>query len=78
MDFKTVAVNAAKEAGKVILELSKDKIKYQKKSKHDILAEADLKSEESIISEIKRIFLTTLSFLKKKAKITMVLNIYGL
>lgn len=56
MDAKTVAINAAKKAGDILLELSKSEIKYQEKGKHDILAQADLKCEEAIIKEIRGSF----------------------
>lgn len=56
MDAKTVAINAAKKAGKIILKLSQSEIKYKEKKKYDILAEADLKSENIIINEIKKRF----------------------
>lgn len=56
MDFKQVAIQAAKQAGKVVLTLSKGDIKYEMKKRLDILAEADLKSEKVIIKKIKENF----------------------
>ena len=54
--IKDVAIHAATEAGKILVELSKKDISYQMKSVHDIVAEADLRSEEIIIKEIKKHF----------------------
>lgn len=56
MNIKKTAIKAAKDAGDVLLELSKGKIIYQMKNKHDILAEADLKSEKIIIDQVKKNF----------------------
>lgn len=56
IELKLIAIEAAKEAGKILLELSKNKINYKMKSKHDILAEADLESEKKIIAKIKENF----------------------
>src|SRR5690348_17474944 len=53
---KQIAIEAAKEAGKLLLRLSQDEIKYQMKSAHDILAEGDLQSEKIIIDKIKAAF----------------------
>jgi myo-inositol-1(or 4)-monophosphatase len=55
-DHKKIAMDAAKEAGSLLLELSKQDIKYEKKNAHDILAEGDLKSEKIIIDKIKANF----------------------
>jgi myo-inositol-1(or 4)-monophosphatase len=55
-DFKKVAIEAAKEAGDVLLELAKTTIKYEMKNSRDIQAEADLRSEEIIIGRIKAAF----------------------
>jgi myo-inositol-1(or 4)-monophosphatase len=55
-DFKNVAIEAAKEAGEVLLELAKTTIKYEMKNSRDIQAEADLRSEEIIIGKIKAAF----------------------
>ncbi len=49
ISYRQLAIDAAKEAGKVLLELSKNDIRYRMKNEHDILAEGDLKSEEIII-----------------------------
>lgn len=54
MSLKNTAIIAAKKAGKELLKLSDKKIKYRLKKKHDILAEADLKSEKIIINEIRK------------------------
>lgn len=56
MDFKEVAIQAAKQAGKVALALSKGDIKYEMKKRLDILAEADLQSEKTIIELIAKNF----------------------
>ena len=53
---RSVAIDAAKEAGELLLQLSKEDIKYQMKSEHDILAEGDLQSEKIIIDKIKGSF----------------------
>ena len=55
-NFKQVAIDAAKEAGKVLLELSQNAIQYQMKNSRDIQAEADLQSEKIIIEKIKNAF----------------------
>lgn len=55
-EFKKVAVEAAREAGALALELSEHKINYQSKGMYDILAEADTKSESLIIKKIKENF----------------------
>ena len=54
--YKQLAIEAAKEAGEILLSLSKKDINYQMKNAHDILAEGDLKSEETIIKKIKATF----------------------
>lgn len=54
--MRETAIAAAKKAGKVLLEMSKDEIGYSMKNSHDILSEADLKSEKIIIDEIKKKF----------------------
>lgn len=56
MDVKKVAIEAAKEAGEVLLELAKTTVKYQMKNSRDIQAEADLRSEAVIIRKIKEVF----------------------
>lgn len=53
-DFKSVAIEAANEASKVILEFSKSDISYSMKSVRDIQAEADLAAERLIIDKIKQ------------------------
>ncbi len=58
MNPKDVAIAAAKEAGKKLLELSKNPIKYSFKNPHDILAEGDLLSEKIIVEKIKQYFPT--------------------
>lgn len=55
-DFRKLAVLAAKNAGKAILELADQEIQYEMKNAHDILAEADLVSEKIIIDEIRTHF----------------------
>lgn len=56
MDFKQTAIKAAKKAAEIQLELSKKEIKFSLKSKHDVLAEADILSEKAIIETIKNEF----------------------
>lgn len=56
MTLKSVAIAAAKDAGRILLALSKKKIRYTLKNPHDILAEADLKAEQAIIRRIKASF----------------------
>jgi len=56
MELKQTALKAAKEAGQVLLELFKGERKYEMKTPHDILAEADLKSEKIIINQIRNDF----------------------
>jgi myo-inositol-1(or 4)-monophosphatase len=51
--YKQLAIDAAKEVGDLLLELSKQDIKYEMKNPYDILAEGDLKSEKIIIDKIK-------------------------
>jgi myo-inositol-1(or 4)-monophosphatase len=53
---REVAIKATTEAGKKILSLSKHDIAYSMKHSRDILSEADLASEKSIISTIKSYF----------------------
>lgn len=55
-DYRTIAVEAAKEAGDILLQLSKSPLKYKLKSARDIQAEADLKSESLIKAKIKDAF----------------------
>jgi myo-inositol-1(or 4)-monophosphatase len=55
-DVKAVAVKAAKEAGKILLALSANPIKYKMKGSHDIQAEADLRSEKIILDIITSAF----------------------
>ena len=54
--FMKVAIEAAKEAGQLALELSKKKIEYTMKGEYDILAEADLKSENLIVKKLMEAF----------------------
>ncbi len=52
-----VATDAAKEAGAILKELFADRMKrYEMKNAHDIVAEADLKSEAIILGRIKDAF----------------------
>jgi myo-inositol-1(or 4)-monophosphatase len=53
---RNIAIAAAREAGKFLLQLSQKEIKYQMKSVHDILAEGDLQSEKIIIEKIRKAF----------------------
>ena len=66
MGMKDVAITAAMKAGGILLELSKIEIKHQMKGTHDIVAEADLKTENAIISEIRKHF-TSHSILSEEA-----------
>ncbi len=53
----SVATDAAKEAGAVLRELFAERTKrYEMKNAHDIVAEADLKSEAIILGRIKEAF----------------------
>lgn len=56
MKAKNVAIEAALEAGTLLLNMSKETIRYKMKNEHDILADADLASELLIIGKIKRAF----------------------
>jgi len=53
---KQIAISAVKEAGRLLLDLSQDDIRFQMKNAHDVLAEGDLRSEELIISRIRKEF----------------------
>ena len=55
-EFKRVAIDAAREAGAVAVELSHKKIEFQSKGQYDILAEADLASEKLIVDKIHAAF----------------------
>lgn len=55
-DYRTVAIEAAKEAGAVLVKFSRGPIRYRMKSERDIQAEADLESEKVIKSKIKSAF----------------------
>jgi myo-inositol-1(or 4)-monophosphatase len=55
-DYRTVAVEAAKEAGDILLKLSRKPLRYKMKSERDIQAEADLESEKTIKNKIKAAF----------------------
>jgi myo-inositol-1(or 4)-monophosphatase len=63
---KEIAIDAAKNAGQHVLKLSEQEIKFTKKNERDILAEADLQSEEIILSAIKLNF-PTYSILSEEA-----------
>lgn len=52
--MRKIAIEAALKAGKLLLKLSKSDISYKMKNPLDILTEADLKSEQIIISTIKK------------------------
>jgi myo-inositol-1(or 4)-monophosphatase len=51
--YAQLAIEAAKEAGDILLKLSEKDIKYTMKNTYDIQAEADLRSEKIIIDKIK-------------------------
>jgi myo-inositol-1(or 4)-monophosphatase len=53
MAYKQLAIEAAKQAGDLLLELSKQDIKYEMKNAHDIVADGDLQAEKIIIEKIK-------------------------
>ncbi|MDQ3098910.1 MAG: inositol monophosphatase [bacterium] len=55
-DFKTVAMEAAIESGKLQIELSQRDLKFELKNPRDILAEGDTESEKIIIGKIKQNF----------------------
>lgn len=55
-DIKLVAIDAAKEAGAILLKLSKKPVNYTMKSARDIQAEADLEAEKCIKAKIKAAF----------------------
>ena len=55
-DFRQVAIEAAKEAGEALLELSKSDVAYRMKNDHDIQADADLEAERIILSKIRQHF----------------------
>jgi len=56
MNFKEVAVEAALQAGKLILQKQNKLIKVDSKSEKDILTEADTESEKLILDKIKKNF----------------------
>ncbi|MBI5804254.1 inositol monophosphatase [Candidatus Pacearchaeota archaeon] len=56
MDELKVALIAAKRAGKIILGYKGTNIKIKKGDMHNIVTEADLKSEQEIINTIKKYF----------------------
>jgi myo-inositol-1(or 4)-monophosphatase len=56
MNFKEIAIEAAKKAGKKQLELAHGIVKYTMKSRHDIQSEADLASEKIILDMIRKNF----------------------
>lgn len=55
-NFKDIAINAAKQTGKILLKMQKKDVKYEMKNEYDILAEADLAAEKIILSAIKENF----------------------
>ncbi len=57
-EFKKVAIELAREAGGIALNLTKQEIEFTSKGKYDILAEADLKSEQLIVTKLKASFPT--------------------
>ncbi|MBI5229663.1 inositol monophosphatase [Candidatus Micrarchaeota archaeon] len=56
MNIKETALSAAKKSGKLLIDLSKNNANYEMKNVYDILAEADVESEQIIINEIKKAF----------------------
>jgi len=69
MDIKTTAIEAAKKAGEVLQELRGKEIKYEMKNSHDILAEADLKTEQVILETISRDFPEHSIFAEEKGEV---------
>ena len=57
-EFKKVSIELAKEAGAIAIDLTREDIEFTSKGKYDILAEADLKSEQLIVSRLKAVFPT--------------------
>src|SRR6266540_758437 len=55
-DYRAIAIEAAKGAGAILLQLSKSPLKYKLKSARDMQAEADLNSESLIKAKIKAAF----------------------
>lgn len=55
-DYRNIAIDAAKEAGNILLQFSKHPIRYEMKTARDIQAEADLESEKIIKAKIKAAF----------------------
>jgi myo-inositol-1(or 4)-monophosphatase len=54
--YLEVAIESAREAGKIQLALSKSELKFEMKDPRDILAEGDLKSEKIILGAIRKNF----------------------
>lgn len=54
--YREAAESATRKSGALLIELSKSDVAYKMKSSHDILADADLRSEEIIIETIKAAF----------------------
>jgi myo-inositol-1(or 4)-monophosphatase len=55
-NHQTIAVDAAKEAGKMLLKLAQKPVDYTMKNERDIQAQADLESEQAIKAKIKAAF----------------------
>lgn len=56
MNYKTVAIKAAKESGKILKKEFNAILDVKAKTKHDIVSQADYKSEDKIIAIIKKCF----------------------
>lgn len=56
MNYKSVAVKAAKEAGKILKKEFNGALDIKAKNRHDIVSNADYLSEKKIIETIKKVF----------------------
>jgi len=59
-----IARKAAREGVRIIKEFKKDGFIVKKKGFHDLITDADIAAEEAILSVIKRLFPTTISWQK--------------
>lgn len=56
MNYKSVAIKAAKEAGKILKKEFSGVLEVKAKERHDIVSSADYQSEKEIIKTIKKVF----------------------
>lgn len=56
MSYKSIAIKAAKEAGKILKKEFSGVLDIKAKTRHDIVSQADYKSEDKIIAIIKKYF----------------------